>query len=255
MKFFILIQLFLLVFLSGNVNAASPDLLFEAGNREYLDGQYNEALDKWLQIENDGFENSALYYNIGNAYYKLSEVGESILYWEKALKFASDDEDITTNLKIARTRLVDKLEEQVRLPVWNWLDKLRARFSPELLAIGASGLCFLLFLIIGIRRWLIANNTFRKLFARLAWLVFVVLILDFAFIGLEIQDEKSSKEGVLIVKEAEILSAPAEGTGKLLFTIHEGTKVKVLRSMKNWHEISLGKKKHGWVKGSQLGII
>jgi len=89
----------------------------------------------------------------------------------------------------------------------------------------------------------------------IAWVMLVLLVFDLSLIVLQARDDKSRVEGVLIESEAEILSAPAEGTGKLLFTLHEGVKVKVLRSLKGWHEISAGKNRQGWVRSGNIGII
>lgn len=235
--------------------AASPDLLFEAGNREYLDGNYVEALDRWLQIEKDEYQAAELYYNVGNAYFKINELGEAIQYWEKAALLMGEDEDLKTNLAIARLKLVDKLEEEVRLPVWDWFDQIRAMLSDKLLVYSAMLLSFSLFGLLSLRKWIAKRSRGKSTIAVFAWIVLVLLVLDLGLIGLQIKDDSGKREGVMIAKEVEVLSAPAMGTGKLLFSLHEGTKVRVIRSMTGWHEISVGKNKHGWVQSSQLGLI
>jgi len=230
-------------------------LLFEAGNREYLDGNYVEALDRWLQIEKDEYQAAELYYNIGNAYFKLNELGEAIQYWEKASLLLGEDEDLKANLTIARLKLVDKLEEEVRLPVWDWFDQFRSMLSDTMLTTFAIILCFLLFALLSMRKWIAKRSKGKSTIAIFAWILLVVLFLDLGFIGLQMKDDSAKREGVMIAKEVEVLSAPAMGTGKLLFSLHEGTKVRVIRSMTGWHEISVGKKKHGWVQSSQVGLI
>ncbi|MBT3233766.1 MAG: tetratricopeptide repeat protein [Calditrichaeota bacterium] len=247
--------LLILIVQVGSSFSASPDLLFEAGNREYLDGNYVEALDRWLQIEKDEYQAAELYYNIGNAYFKLNELGEAIQYWEKASLLLGEDEDLKANLTIARLKLVDKLEEEVRLPVWDWFDQFRSMLSDTMLTTFAIILCFLLFALLSMRKWITKRSKGKSTIAIFAWILLVVLFLDLGFIGLQMKDDSAKREGVMIAKEVEVLSAPAMGTGKLLFSLHEGTKVRVIRSMTGWHEISVGKKKHGWVQSSQVGLI
>ncbi len=251
------LELFLLIFLLNTTMllAASPDLLFEAGNREYLDGNYIEALDRWLQIEKDEYQAAELYYNIGNAYFKVNELGEAIQYWEKASLLLGEDEDLKANLAIARFKLVDKLEEEVRLPVWDWFDQFRSMLSDGFLTWSAVLFCLTLFGLLSIRKWITKRTKGKSTIAIFAWIVLVILILNLGLIGLQIKDDSSKREGVMIVREVEVLSAPAMGTGKLLFSLHEGTKVRVIRSMTGWHEISVGKNKHGWVQSSQIGLI
>lgn len=235
--------------------AASPDLLFDAGNRAYLDGDYGEALDKWHDIEDQNYESGELYYNIGNAYFKQNELGYAILYWEKAQQLLGDDEDVKTNLEIARARLADKIDEQVRLPIWDWFDNMRSQLSTRMLTIFAGVLSFVIFTLVGLNRWVLRNRAAKSATAKFAWVFVVLFAFNIFLVGLRAYEDRSNIYGVMLVREAEVLSAPAEGTGKLLFTLHEGTKVRVKRSLKNWHEISAGKDKQGWVKSNQLGII
>jgi tetratricopeptide (TPR) repeat protein len=235
--------------------AGDADLLFEAGNRAYLDGDWGGALDKWLQIEGMGYQGGTLFYNIGNAYYKKSQLGESILYWEKAAQILGEDSDIAANLKIARAGLADKLDEQVRLPVWDWFDNFRARFSSGFISWVAVLLSFLTFGTLAIRRWVWRGALMSARLKVAAIGLAVLLALDLGMIALKMNDESSRRMGVFLTPEAEVLSAPAIGSGKLLFTLHEGTKVRVVRSLEGWYEITAGKDKQGWVKAETIGVF
>jgi len=245
----------ILILIASPTFAASPDLLFKAGNNAYLEGNYDEALKHWLQIEKDEYQGGALFYNIGNAYHKTGRLGLSILYWEKAARLLGEDEDLSANLQIARARLIDKLEEPVRLPVWDWFDSFRAQMPTSILATAGVLLCFVMFAFIGVRRWFVKSTSIRVWLARVAWVMMALLIFDLSLITLQARDDRSRIEGILIEREAEVLSAPAEGTGKLLFTLHEGTKVKVLRSLEGWFEILVGKDKQGWVRSDLMRVI
>ena len=44
-------------------------------------------------------------------------------------------------------------------------------------------------------------------------------------------------------------------TGQELFILHEGSKVKINRSLDGWYEISLADGKTGWIKADGLEII
>jgi len=235
--------------------AGTPELLFEAGNRAYLDGDWRGAIDKWKQVESAGYYSGELYFNLGNAYYKAGESGDAILNWERAARLLGEDRDLAANLAIARSHLTDKLEEPVRLPVWNLLDGLRARFANAALGWIAIVVSFLLFLALGLKRWVWRGATIRSGLRWVAVAAALVLVFDLSLLGLRARDDLSRRAGVLIASEAEVLSAPAEGSGKLLFTLHEGAKVRVHRELQGWYEISVGKDKQGWVKKEAMGII
>lgn len=255
MKFNTVSFLLLLVMLFYPVHAGNLELLFEAGSRAYLEGDWEGALSKWKQIESSGNRSGELYYNLGSASFKLGKLGESILYWEKAANLLGEDSDLSANLKIAQARLKDKPDDRIRLEVWNQFDKLRAQFGTGILAWGSVLLCFLLFVSLSVRRWVVRGNSIRKLIHRGAWALTVLLIVSLSLLVLRARDDSMDLNAILMVTEAEILSAPADGTGKLLFTLHEGTKVRILRSLENWYEISAGKDKQGWVKKGALGVI
>ncbi|MBM3326833.1 MAG: tetratricopeptide repeat protein [Calditrichaeota bacterium] len=258
MKFRLILTLtigFALLSLPTLVFAGDAELLFEAGNHAYLQGDYAEALEKWKQVESMGIGDGVLFYNLGNVYYKLDHLGEAILYWEKAARRRGEDADISANLAIAHARLADKTEEQVRLPVWDWFDSLRGRFSAAALGWISVILSFALFAALGVKRWLLKSIFWQ---ARLKWLaafLTIFIALDLGFLTLKARDETSRLQGVMLVPQSEVLSAPTEGSGKLLFTLHEGTKVNVLRRVGGWFEIAISKDKQGWVKEAAVGII
>ena len=235
--------------------AASSDLLFEAGNTAYLAGDWHEALNRWSEIEESGSYGGELFYNMGNAYFKIGEIGEAILYWEKAALLIGEDVDLATNLQIARAQLEDRLDEEVRLPVWDWFDGFRARFSAGLLVWGAIFLSFLMFLGLGLRRWIFESDMIRGWLKWSSWILLVLLVLNLSLLMLKARDDSTVRYGVLVLPEAEILSAPNATSGKLLFSLHEGTKVRIVRHLDDWYEVSIGRERQGWIKRDALGVI
>ena len=65
MKIFLII---LSILLSNNQQV---DEIFKQSNDYYTDGDYEAAVDGYLEIINSGFESAELYFNIGNSFYKL----------------------------------------------------------------------------------------------------------------------------------------------------------------------------------------
>ena len=250
-----LLIIFVLLFsISGSLFSSQEELLLTAGNRDYLEGKWLEALGKYKQVEDDGWQSGTMFYNVGNCYFKLNELGEAIYYWEKAVKLLGNDPDLEMNLKIARAHVTDKVDEQVVLPVWGWLDRTRSILligTRSWVVIAVSGL---LFALLAVRRWLVRSLQKKQLLKWVCWVIAVRLILDLFFVAFDANYAAKSHWGIVLRPEVEVLSAPAEKSGKLLFSIHEGSKVRVVRELEEWIEVSAGKDKQGWVKRPFLGM-
>jgi len=76
--------IFLLVNTSALFAQASMESLVEQGNEAYNQGDYRKAIAFYEQTLSMGQHSAALYFNLGNAYYKLNNVAESVYYFEKA---------------------------------------------------------------------------------------------------------------------------------------------------------------------------
>lgn len=72
---------------------------FDKANELYGLGEYEQARDIYTElIENKGYS-ASLCYNLANSYAMLQENGMAILYYERALRLAPGDPDISQNLK------------------------------------------------------------------------------------------------------------------------------------------------------------
>ena len=55
-------------------------------------------------------ESAAVYYNLGNAYYKAGKIAPAILNYERCLLLDPGDSDARFNLQMARQKTIDKIE-------------------------------------------------------------------------------------------------------------------------------------------------
>ncbi len=84
--------------------------VFLEANEALIAENYNDAIDKYESILNNGYESTELYYNLGNAYYRAEYIGKSIWAYKNALEISPRNSDIAHNLSIANTRIVDRIE-------------------------------------------------------------------------------------------------------------------------------------------------
>ena len=66
--------------------------IFKDGNSAYNEGNFEKAISYYKEILDKGKHSSDLYFNIGNAYYRLNRVAESIFYYEKAKQLDSSSD-------------------------------------------------------------------------------------------------------------------------------------------------------------------
>lgn len=245
--------LILLLFLSQVVIAQSADELFQKANEQYKLEQYETAIKTYEQIESLGLTSSELYYNIGNCYYKLNRVAPSIYNYEKALMINPLNEDASNNLVFARRLTIDNIEE---LPK-SVLQKLDESFVKKLsynewamVSVALSILGCSLFLL-----FYFAYSPGRKrLFFVTSMISFLLLITTSVFTIKEYSFAQSNIEAIIFATQIEIKNAPTTN-GETVFTLHEGTKVKVLDTVDNWKKIKIADGKIGWVVADELKVL
>ena len=72
---------YIVTFLVGVLAFGQNEQLFEEGNTLYNEGSYTAALEKYQKIIESGEHSAELYFNIGNAHYKLNNIAPSIYYF------------------------------------------------------------------------------------------------------------------------------------------------------------------------------
>ena len=244
----------LLFILSAGLFADARQHLYEKANQAYTDGRFEEALNAYQEILNMGYANGPLYYNIGNCYFKLNNIGKCILFYERAKKRMPANDDLKANLAIARLSVVDQIEPGSDFIL---LQAAHAFFylipkSLQLILVLGSYVLWMAFLIIN----LLSRSSFWNFISRrLIWIFGILfLILALSFIG-RLIDEKRTVEAIILTEKVDVMSAPAAGGSETLFSLHEGTKVRCDRSTGDWVEIILPDRKVGWVKWKALEKI
>ena len=81
-----------LILCFGSVLFAQSSRVKQA-NDLYSKGNYSDAAKLYEKVLATEGVAPELYYNLGNAYYKLSETGKSILNYERAIRLAPTFED------------------------------------------------------------------------------------------------------------------------------------------------------------------
>jgi len=249
--------LWALIFPALLVGHASPDRgelfkVYAQGNSEYQKGNYESAERLYHQLLNSGADSSEVYYNLGNACFKLKKLGEAIYYWEKAQQKAPADRDIRENLQFANLMVVDRIETQpdpLPLRILSTLQNLLSVEQESWLVLAlfvAANLLFTAFLTVKTR------NSFRALIAStVLGALFVVFGCSLSW---KIFESNHRKQGIVTEQKVDVRSGP--GLENIpVFTIHEGIKVRVLGSANDWYQISLPNGWNGWLPRNYIRLL
>ena len=107
-----LIRILVIIFFYGAVFAVHPqiELKYGTGIEAYKNGNYQLAIQEFEDILEQGCESPEIYYNLGNAFFRLDEIGEAIWAFEKCLSLRPAHEDALFNLSLANLKVVDRID-------------------------------------------------------------------------------------------------------------------------------------------------
>ncbi len=247
--------IFCLIFFSQIFAMEESDInhFFEKGNQAYLQENYSEAIKNYEMIIANGFENGTLYFNLGNAYHKIGNIGLSILNYERAMKWRPNDENLLFNLKLVNLKVKDRIDLPKEFFLFKWHRNYITYFLSNQWALFLTLFAFVIAILSG----LILNFKHLRISKIFKPALSFFIVLFFLCLYPLIQKDKlenNHNTGIIIKKEVKSLSAPQDGTTQL-FVVHEGTKVNILDQDNDWIKVELIDGKQGWIKIGQVGII
>ncbi|WP_347373564.1 tetratricopeptide repeat protein [Aequorivita sp. Q41] len=240
---------FVLVFLSFSAFSQNQNL-FEEGKELYKNGKYQQAINAWMEILETGEHSAELYFNLGNAQYKLNHIGPSVYYYEKALQLSPNDADIKNNLAYAENARIDAIEPLPKTVFAKWYENVSTIFTFEGWAILA--VTFSVFFVILFLFYYFAFTERRKrLFFVSSMGVGLLLITSLTMAFLVYGDNSKNRPAIIFSSEIEVKTEPSMGSN-VAFTLHEGTKVQIAAQDGNWYRITLADGKDGWIPATDL---
>lgn len=244
--------LFIVTVIPSFIKADSKSIM-QTANEYYKNNRYQLAIDEYNKLLLDGFEGTSLYYNLGNAHYRLGKIGYAILYYEKALKLSPNDEDVKHNLALSKLNLKDKVDTLPPFFIFNILEGLLASFSITGWTIIVY-IFFILGLLASIAYFFSRNITEQRISFFTGVVLTSVLILSIILLTVKMNKEFNVKDGIIIEPSVVVKSSP-DYSSKDSFQIHEGLKVRLEDNVDDWVKIRLDDGKIGWIMQKSIGII
>lgn len=249
--------------LTISVGIARPAGLTERADSAYNAQNFRVALSLYNQVLDKEGATSQLYYNIGNANYRLGNTGQAIVAYERALRLDPSNADARANLDFVTSSLKG-LPEDGSSFLSNIHRNVTGFASPD----GWSYIALLLFIVtLGcVAIYLFASNpNLRKVgfFGGITVLVLFVYTLVIAWQTAGAIDRKDI--GIIVSQSARLTSNPGTVKNKeeKTIAIPEGSKVMIVDSLATpndpvtalWYHVSLNNNTHAWIDATNVEQI
>jgi hypothetical protein len=231
----------------------SPTDAMLAANQAYEAGEYAKAAAGYEALIAFGIHNEDIYFNLGNAYFKLGDLGRAILNYRRAHYLDPRDSDITTNLTIARAQTIDQLDV-TSTGAWanlvqiaeEWLTLREAAILALVLWLIVCGLAILWVLLPRLRRWAGLGIAVFGLFLTIG----LISMANRAYL------ERFTPPAVIVAQQVDVTSGPGDADQYLVeFDLHSGAEVRLVESRPGWRRVSLPGDLQGWVPTDAIELV
>jgi len=233
------------------------ELFHQAIDMETLDPEEAKALYRQAAlrferiVEIGGVRNGRLHYNIGNAHFRMGDIGRAILSYLRAERFIPNDPNLRQNLSYARSRCMDKIDEQSRKKVLRTLFFWHYDFSAK---VRLAAFCVLFATI-----WVLASIRLLSRRFPSIWIIAVVGAISVCLLGsLSMDTIKDAGNPTGVVLSPEVVARKGDSeTYQPSFEnpLHAGTEFLLLDDRGNWYQIELSDGRSCWVTSKDVGLV
>ena len=210
---------------------------FTKANQEYAQGNFAEAISGYEALVGAGQWSANLFYDLGNAYFRVGDFGHAVLNYERALALERHHPEAIANLQIARDE-AHSLELQQ-----SWPERYFQFASVNQYSIAAA-----------IAFWFAVFAMVMLIFARrrsatlIATLIFCLLLSAVAIYAVYTLERGSNGSALAIVtgKNVQARLATAD-TANSILALPSGSEVKILSTRGDWIYAGLPNNLRGWI--------
>lgn len=218
---------------------AADESAFAKANQAYAEGRFQDAATGYESLIRSGNWNANLFYDLGNARYRLGDFGQAILSFERALALDPRHPEADANLRLARDE--GRALELRR----DWIERYASMATVKQYTIAAAvAFWFAVF---------IATHLFfsRRSAARIAFIAVAVLVCGVSIFAIFTLENGARGDALAIVtgKGVEARLATADNAKSVLL-LPAGSEIKILNERGDWLYAALPNDQRGWIPTS-----
>ena len=226
--------------------------LLQLAQQAYQAGEYEQAIQQYEILRQTGLNHPALYYNLGNAYFKQGEFGWAIVNYRKAQLLTPRDPQIAENLQTARRLSAEQLPPSVQGPIEGLAVATSWFTRNELLQIG-------LFFWLGAMLLILPTiflRTIRPMFQPLAGLCMIPVVFIALSIVSRIVLDVTTPAVVVTDGVVEATTGPgATERYDVAFRLRAGAEGRLLQERQGWYQISMADNLQGWIPAETAALV
>ena len=109
----------------------SMSMHYEKGLDAYLNNQYELAIQEFETLLDNNWASRELYYNLGNAYYRNSNISGSVWAYESCLSLSPTHADAGYNLELANLKVKDRVDLPDPPIYLKWYMGIKENYTPS----------------------------------------------------------------------------------------------------------------------------
>lgn len=237
--------------------------LVEKANAEYDADKYADALTLYLQAATEEGVSSDLYYNIGNTYYRMGEIGYSILYYERALMLNPRNFDAKENIQFVSSKIQTNIVQEKSF-VLQVIDDFVHLQSSDTWAV-ISVISFLL-LLAGILLYVFTSAVMLRKIGFFGGGIMAIVTFISILCAFSMKSAVETHDKAIVVSPSVTLcTVPRVPKDKSeeAFILTAGNKVSIVDSVENkvgdkrekWYDVKADDTHRAWIKSTDIEII
>ncbi|MBA3833945.1 MAG: tetratricopeptide repeat protein [Chthoniobacterales bacterium] len=236
-RFSILLLTAILCLTNASRVTAQPEPAFIKANADFAAGHFPEAIKGYESLVKEHHWSASLFYNLGNAYFRVGDFGHAILNYERALALQPAQPEAQANLRLVRdqSRALELAQ--------SWPEEHLAFLTANQYAILAA-----------VAFWCAAFTLAGLVFAQrrpVVWIFILVLLCAitagsvFAISAFE-SGRADRDQAIVTAQKVQARLATAENAGTVL-VLPPGSEIKILSTRGQWSYAALPNDLRGWI--------
>ncbi len=247
-------RIIIAIFIIGLVmplSAADVANAFDAANKMYEQGKFQDAALKYEELVRAGAASPAVYFNLGNAWFKAGQVGRAIAAYRQAQRLAPRDPNVRFNLQFVRKQVTGT--ELSPEPLWKqWL----ANLTLNEWTIAATAAFWILFILLGLGELRASLRSALRIWSVTAAAASVAFA---SLLAAAVHYHRTAETAVVIVPNTVVRYGPLDES-QVYYQLRDGSELEVLDEKKtaenqSWLMVQDAARRTGWLKRSEVVVL